>query len=174
MLKHLWVLFVGLAGALAATELRAQSQTPKPCSTEQHRAFDFWLGDWRVTANDKFAGSNSITLEQEGCVLRENWVSASPGYTGTSVNAYNSAKQQWQQLWVDNQGGMLELSGNLVEDQMVLSSLAVEDESGKSQVNRITWSKEADGLVRQKWDLLVDGKVEKVLFDGLYRPVEGQ
>ncbi|MBX2847435.1 MAG: hypothetical protein KTR16_03890 [Acidiferrobacterales bacterium] len=152
--------------------LHAQETTSKPCATEEHRAFDFWLGVWSVTASGKYAGKNKISLEQNGCVLRESWASASPGYTGTSLNFFNANKKQWQQLWVDNQGASLELTGGLINGAMVLSSKAVESNDGKMQVNRITWSKNKDGSVRQTWDLLEDEKVVNVLFDGQYQRIE--
>jgi len=40
---------------------------PSPCSSPEHRLFDFWLGDWRVTKPDgSVAGTNHITREYGG------------------------------------------------------------------------------------------------------------
>lgn len=68
-----------------------------PCCTENHKAFDFWIGEWAVTNPDGTpAGKNSIKRIQNGCVIQENWISANGGYTGTSHNFYNSVDKQWE------------------------------------------------------------------------------
>ncbi len=141
--------------------------TPCACCNENARAFDFWLGEWQVTANGKLAGHNSIDKVQDECVLRENWTSTSPGYTGTSYNFYNNKKKQWQQLWIDNQGGSLELSGQRIGRQMILSSEKFKNDKGQEAQHRITWTHNEDDTVRQLWETTTDGNV-KVVFDGLY------
>ena len=104
----------------------AQDQnSPCPCCTEQHRQFDFWLGDWETTANDKLAGTNKIVLMQDSCVIQENWVSANGNFTGTSYNFYNANIKKWQQVWVDNQGGNLVLTGKRKGNQMIMVSKGV-------------------------------------------------
>ena len=41
-----------------------------PCNTSAHRAFDFWIGEWRVqTPEGKLSGVNLIEREHDGCVL---------------------------------------------------------------------------------------------------------
>lgn len=137
------------------------------CCNENSRAFDFWLGEWEVTANGKAAGHNSIDKLQGECVLRENWTSATPGYTGTSYNFYNAGKQQWQQLWLDNQGGSLELAGQRVGQQMIMSSDKISNSKGQEVEHRITWTLNDDGTVRQLWETTTDGEVQ-IAFDGLY------
>ena len=84
------------------------------CWTEKHAEFDFWIGTWNVTSPDgTTAGKNVIDKIQENCILRENWNSAKGKYTGTSNNFYNAKTKQWEQIWIDNQGGSLHLKGNL-------------------------------------------------------------
>ena len=40
-----------------------------------HRAFDFWLGDWEVrTPDGALAGTNIVTLQYDGGVLHERYV----------------------------------------------------------------------------------------------------
>ena len=147
----------------------AQNKDACACCSENHLAFDFWVGEWVVTnAKGSPAGENTISKEENGCVLRENWTSASQGYTGTSTNFYNKTTQQWEQLWVDNSGGFLKLKGNRIGDKMIMSSEEFSRE-GKMLKNRITWFKNEDGTVRQLWELLEGEKVVSVLFDGLYR-----
>ena len=145
-------------------------QNPCPCCTPEHNAFDFWIGEWTVTnTNGTAAGSSSIKEIENGCVIKENWTSAQAGYTGTSYNFYNNQLGRWEQLWIDNQGQHLKLSGNRVENQMILKSDPFEDNDGKMSVNRITWTANEDGTVRQLWEVLQEEKVSQTLFDGLYK-----
>ena len=143
-----------------------------PCCTENHKSFDFWVGSWEVTNTDgTAAGKNTIVKEQSGCILKENWTSATAGFTGSSTNYYNLITKKWEQLWIDNSGNHLKLEGIRVGNQMILSSDEYLREDGKAYVNRITWTANEDGTVRQLWEVLQGDKVVNVAFDGLYTRV---
>ena len=145
----------------------AQNENCK-CCTESHKAFDFWVGEWEVTNPDgSKAGTNLIKKVQDHCILQENWIGAS-GNTGTSINFYNLKTGQWEQLWVDNSGTHLKLRGNRIDNQMILSSDEFLHTDGKNYVNRITWTNNSDGTVRQLWEVLENGEVVNTAFDGLY------
>jgi len=149
----------------------SQSEECK-CCTENHKAFDFWVGEWEVTNPDgTLAGKNTIQKIQDNCILQENWQGAS-GNTGTSTNFYNLSTGQWEQLWVDNSGLHLKLKGNRIGNKMVLSSDAYTGTDGGEYINRITWSLNDDGTVRQLWEVLQDEKVVNIAFDGLYTKVD--
>ncbi|MEX0291334.1 MAG: hypothetical protein AB3N14_19680 [Flavobacteriaceae bacterium] len=142
------------------------------CCTENHKAFDFWIGEWEVTNTDgSAAGKNTIEKIQSDCMLSENWISASAGFTGTSINFYNQRTGQWEQLWVDNAGNQLKLKGKKVGNQMILSSDEFKRNDGLLYVNRITWTANDDGSVRQLWEVLQKDSVVSVAFDGLYKKV---
>ena len=50
-------------------------QSSRSCSDgDKAHQFDFWIGEWKVTAGGKPAGNNSIQPILDGCVLQENWV----------------------------------------------------------------------------------------------------
>lgn len=151
-----------------SSSLMAQ-QNDCPCCTENHEAFDFWIGDWEVFNKDgTMVGKNTIEKIQDKCILKENW-RGNQGSTGTSLNFYNLKTQQWEQLWVDNTGSHLKLKGNRVGNQMILSSEVFIHNDGKEYVNRITWTQNEDGTVRQLWEILQGGEAVRILFDGLYR-----
>lgn len=142
------------------------------CCTENHTAFDFWEGKWEVTNSDGTkAGTNTIEKIQGGCILKENWIGSS-GSTGTSLNFYNLKTEQWEQLWVDNSGSHLKLEGNRVRNKMILSSEEFTHTNGKDYINRITWTLNEDGTVRQLWEILEKEKVVNIAFDGLYKKVQ--
>lgn len=139
------------------------------CCSENHKAFDFWEGEWEVTNTDGTkAGTNTIEKVQDNCILQENWVGAS-GTKGTSLNFYNLKTEQWEQLWVDNSGTHIKLKGNRVGNQMILSSDEFTHTDGKMYTNRVTWTLNKDGTVRQLWEILEENKVVNIAFDGLYK-----
>jgi hypothetical protein len=166
--RLLGVIFLGMALAVPAVA-QDQEPAPKPCSAPEHRQFDFWLGEWTVEANGKQAGTNKITAILGGCVLLEEWQSTGGGYGGKSFNRYDPASGQWRQLWLDNQGGVLDLAGTYEEGKMVLQGESI-SKKGEKAHNRITWTNNAaDGTVRQHWERSIDqGKTWKTVFDGLY------
>ncbi len=164
MKRIVWYVLFVMVNTILAQEI-----SNCPCCTENHYEFDFWIGEWEVTnAKGDVAGKNTIAKEENGCVLRENWTSARQGYTGTSINFYNSATRQWEQLWVDNSGASLKLKGNRQGDRMVMTSADFVKDDKKLR-NRITWFKNEDGTVRQLWEVVEGDRVVSVLFDGMYR-----
>ena len=153
---------------LAPTSARAQTVPPAPpppaCQTAEYRQFDFWVGEWEVfLPNGKKAGDSRIESIAAGCALLENW-SGNGGFSGKSVNMYDRIDQRWHQSWVDSSGSRLDLAGVFAEKRMVLSSAA---KAGPLQ--RIAWSVNDDGSVRQLWEASSDeGKTWAVQFDGKY------
>ena len=140
------------------------------CCTEKHAEFDFWIGTWEVTDPDgSVVGKNVIDKIQDNCILRENWKSTGGNFTGTSSNFYNSKTNQWEQIWIDNQGGSLHLKGNRKGNQMILQSDVAKNTNGEPYFHRVTWTLNDDGSVRQYWETITNGKNVKVAFDGLYK-----
>ena len=139
------------------------------CCSPGFRQFDFWLGEWTVYNPDgTVAGTNTIDLIQDKCVIRENWISSTPGFSGTSYNYFSKSDSTWTQIWVDNQGGSLNLTGGIASGQMVLEG-ATTDSSGNTVINRITWTPDQDGSVRQLWETKADNQEWKTSFDGTYK-----
>ena len=139
------------------------------CCTENHQAFDFWIGNWEVTNPDgTAAGSNSIDKIQDNCILRENWTCSKGNFTGTSNNFYNAKTKQWEQIWIDNQGGSLHLKGNRNGNQMILQTDEAKNKEEQPFYHRVTWTLNEDGTVRQYWETITNDKDISVAFDGLY------
>lgn len=150
----------------------AQPPVPKPppCTGAQYRQFDFWLGSWEVRdPAGKLVGHNRIESAHDGCVLIEHW-SGAKGVTGTSVNLYDRDRGRWHQTWVDSGGGLLQLDGGIDGGAMVLSGDAFDtDAPAQSSRQRITWTPQDDGRVRQLWEASTDGgRTWAVVFDGRY------
>lgn len=145
------------------------AQTECSCCTEQHSQFDFWLGEWTVmNAEGKLVGENSIAKIEDGCILVEKWKGAQ-GTTGTSHNYYDPSDGTWNQLWIDNNGYILKLKGNLVAGKMVLRSDLTANKEGQQYYNQISWSHNQDDTVTQLWELYDrNDKMIRQLFLGVY------
>ncbi len=152
-----------LPGAYAAT-----GDATAHCATTVHHQFDFWIGEWSVTEHGKPASTNRIDRLLDGCALLENWI-GSDGSRGHSLNFYDPGRALWQQTWVDSSAGSLNLTGQFSAGHMVLSGQSIDQKTHQPREDRITWTPNADGTVRQLWDQSLDaGKSWQVLFDGIY------
>jgi len=153
-------------GANVAAETTTPSAS-KSCATPENRQFDFWIGEWEVTQAGKPAGLNRIERILDGCALLESWAGVS-GYRGNSVNFYDAARRRWHQTWIDTSGLALALDGEFVGGSMVLAGTRFDPTRKQTLHDRITWTPNADGTVRQLWESSTDGKTWSVAFDGLY------
>ena len=156
-----------LPGRVAVAQVPAAA--PPACRSAEHRQFDFWIGEWDVfLPNGSKAGDSRIESISAGCALLENW-SGRGGFSGKSLNSYDSEDKRWHQSWVDSTGSRLELAGVFADKRMVLASAPAAAGSAPGAVQRIAWSASDDGGVRQLWESSADGgKTWTVQFDGRY------
>ena len=166
MPRNWFITLVSILTLLGTQTIMAEEQPTfsKACSSEAHRAFDFWIGEWEVTTPKRkdWKARSKITLGYGGCMIHEDYTSPQ-GYSGNSINFFDAKRQVWHQTWMDNQGAALFLEGEWSKGGMSLTD----------GINRITWSSLDDGRVRQLWETTADeGKTWKVAFDGYYKRVK--
>lgn len=160
-----FILFVG-APALA------QEPAPTPparCEKSVYRQFDFWIGEWDVfNPTGEKVGESSITREEAGCLIVEHWRSAKGGQ-GQSYNFFDPSRGQWRQVWI-SAAEPTDYAGNLnANGEMVLEG-DLQQAGGYSGRSRGTWTANADGSVRQRfetYDTASGSWAEN--FNGLYR-----
>ncbi len=135
------------------------------CADADHRAFDFWQGNWTVTVpSGGVAGTNLVHLVA-GCGVQENWRDAGSG-GGVSLNGFDPVSQRWGQFYVASTGGVIELWGTADENSMTLLGPQF---GNPSVTDRVVWTRLADGRVRQRWDANA-GAGWTLVFDGTYSP----
>ncbi len=144
---------------------------PPACTGPEHRQFDFWVGEWTVTPTGKtnVVASSLIEKLYGGCAIRENWMPLK-GTPGGSLNNYYDGR--WRQTWVDAANSRVDFVGGLVNDRMVLTGFWQGVLGpGKDALMRMTYSKNADGSVRQLGEQSTDqGKSWSTNFDFTYYP----
>ncbi|MEP6472212.1 MAG: hypothetical protein ABJC74_00720 [Gemmatimonadota bacterium] len=159
------MVFMGLAGMTAQA---AAPAAPKPCSGPEYHQFDFFVGDWIATKKDGTpAGTLLMTVEEGGCLLHEHWEGAG-GTNGQSLNFYDKNDRRWHQVWVDNEGNWLNLSGTLVGKSMNFTATTT-GPGGKRQLLRAGFVDNGDGTAREWYDTSDDnGKSWQPQFDATF------
>jgi hypothetical protein len=155
----------------ATTPAAQPAPTGCPATLREYHQFDFWIGDWEVrNPQGAIAGHSHIEAISDGCGISEHWSGAS-GSTGVSYNAWDPETKRWYQFWIGNApDGVLSLEGGIVRSEMVLQGSRLNAKTSKPQKQRIIWTPNADGSVRQHWETSDDGgKTWANAFDGTYR-----
>jgi hypothetical protein len=160
--------------ALVAVATSAHcADSAKPCDAKEFRAFDFWVGEWRVTwktpQGQPAEGRSSIQRVVGGCAIEEHW-QGKDGSEGKSFTFFNPATKHWQQTWVDATAQPLMLEGDFEGESLVLKT-KVGHGGGFVTYHRITWTP-LPGGVRQHWEQSADGSAWDTVFDGRYAPGE--
>lgn len=140
-----------------------------PCRARpESRQLDFWLGEWAVTnPQGQVAGENVITADLEGCVVRESWTDGYGG-RGTSVNFWDTTTEQWHQIWTSDNGTVTHYQGEFRDGAMRFVAVGLGPE-GAPRHQRMTFTPNPDGSVRQLIEVSEDGTTWNIGFDGLYR-----
>jgi hypothetical protein len=156
--------------------LAAQAQPPAPppmpgCSSAESKQFDFWVGHWTIGPTRNPAQVNGESLIEKlygGCAIRENWMPR--GGSGGSLSSYVPALKGWTQHWIDQTGATVDFTGGWNGKAMVLTGVWPQPGHPK-QMTRMTYTKGADGSVRQAGESSDDGgKTWTASFDLTYRP----
>jgi len=146
----------------------------RPCVHDpRYREFDFWLGDWDVRPTGQPVvgppSRNTITSDEDGCVLTEHWESPS-GSKGRSFNIFDRSYGMWRQTWVDNVGGQHDYKGSLRDGNMVFvgDTPAPNGERGRIPT-RLTFFRIGKDTVRQFSEISTDsGRTWQVSYDLTY------
>lgn len=152
---------------VAGSPASAQTAPPAaPCADAEYHRLDFWVGRWDVypTGKDKLV-AHSLIEPVYGCGIRENWMPVGKA-GGGSLSIYVPDEKHWEQFWIDSSGSRTFFTGGWNGKAMVIT--------GKwgGPLVRMSYSKNADGSVRQFGEQSTDGKTWSPSFDFTYRPAK--
>ena len=151
-------------GILIAASVISFAQTPPqqpPCSSEQAKQFDFWVGTWELEWTDakgqKQKGTNTINKILGGCVIEENFSTAGPQpYLGKSHSLFDARSGLWKQTWVDSGGLYLDLVGEFKDGKMTLRREGT-DPKGNKLLYRMIFSNIKPDSFLWDWESSADG-----------------
>lgn len=150
-MKMIFIAGFAASLSLGGTALAQQGPPPGCGAMEQADDFDFWVGNWNVyDQNGQFGGTNSIQKRSNGCLILEEWTSATGG-DGTSMNYYDPTSESWRQVWMGS-NNYINYEGGLTEDgEMVLEGEITYFGANGSQSSpfRGRWTPNEDGTVTQ-------------------------
>jgi hypothetical protein len=137
----------------------------------ESREFDFWLGRWslRLGAGGSGTAANTITSFGlgGGIAILEDYNQGT--YRGTSVSYYSARTGNWHQLWLDNQGGLLEFAGGFENERMVLEGRV------GGTLTRLVYSNITDRSLDFSYDLSNSGgAIWSTSFSARYTRVPGR
>ena len=163
------IIFVIAAFLMGSSAVLAQEEAAAgPCDGELFRQFDFWVGDWDVFDTDgNQLGTNSITLEESGCLMVENWTDIQ-GNTGQSYNFVDHGTGKWRQVWV-SPGVVIDYDGGLDENGAIDLQGTISVVNSEPQQFRGTWTLQEDGTVLQHLRSFDAAKDEWVGGKGIYK-----
>ncbi|MEM8733903.1 MAG: M56 family metallopeptidase [Planctomycetota bacterium] len=129
---------------------------------------DFWLGEWKVrNADGEEMGTSSVTAQEKGHLIVEKWTN-SMGATGTSNNYFHPEENKWKQNWVDDDGSILELTGEFKDGAMRYTGI-MRMKFGKSFQTRMQLVPQENGNVDQLIERFDPETSEwKMYFQGTY------
>ena len=168
-------LIFALNAAPTASPAPAPRPSPAPCSSVAgFHALDFWLGAWRVTSENQYAGSDEVSAILDGCAVVENWTDAD-GSHGMSLFYYNTFAQSWTQVWVTDRatarGGLKEkiLIARLPDGVVRFQGTLPGTPGSAIILDRTTLTPIKDGSVHQLIEISRDGgSTWSATFDAIY------
>lgn len=137
----------------------SQTQPPAPCSGEEYRQLDFWVGEWKASWTNpngsEGSGKNIITKNEYGdCVIYERF--SMPGFNGMSVSTYHAPLGKWRQSWVDDQGGYFALTGGLSDEEGIHFGLENTRLSETAPYLRMIWQDVTEESFTWRWQRKAD------------------
>lgn len=124
--------------------------------------FNFWLGEWELTWEDADGtiahGTNYIERVLDGAVIKENFEANSgsnEGFKGKSYSVYNPQTDQWQQTWVDNNGGYLDFHGEFKDDKRIFKRKYVNSQ-GQEILQRMVFYEITENSLTWDWVISED------------------
>lgn len=159
MKPFIFLLALLLSFGVFLQPVQAQTELSK-LNPEEY--FNFWLGEWELTWEDADGnaahGTNHIERVLDGMVIKENFEAHSgsfEGFKGKSYSVYNPRTGQWQQTWVDNNGGYLDFRGEFEGDIRIFKRKGLNPQ-GEEILQRMVFYDITGNSLTWDWEMSVD------------------
>ena len=131
---------------------------------------DFMVGNWTVTLkNGATVGTSTISRQENGHIIHESF-SGSNGMTGQTFSYFDSSSRKWIQNRVDSTGRIVNLSGTVNENKVIMTGSSTLKIGVRAQC-RMSLVQLDDGRLEQLVEISKDngGTWEKT-FEGYFVP----
>ncbi len=138
--------FVVLCGSGLAAALPLAAQESEGCeSSEERRALDFLLGEWRLESGGEVVGRSRVEKLEDGCLIAETW-SFADGRSGRTFSSFDAAEDAWRRFSVSSGGSIVRSQGAVDGDGLAFDGERVSAD-GRSANWRERLNREADGRI---------------------------
>ena len=140
-------------------------------SSPQHQQFDFVIGNWLVRDSSAHAiGTTTVSKAYGGCVLIEKWRGVANSGEGLGVAGYDPARGAWHRDFIDQNGFVLAIDGQLEGAVMVMTGKDYPPDGPR--LHRVTWTRRSDGSLVQRWLTSTDaGRSWQMRFYGAFERI---
>jgi hypothetical protein len=141
------------------------------CKPAAFKTFDFAIGHFRMTGDGgQLAGHLHMAPMLLRCAMRGHWRGAIAG-RGEVTTWYDRFQQRWHQLYINDDGHPLMMSGGAVDGALVFSGVNTAFD-GRVGLHRMSWSALPGNGLRQHWELSMDsGQTWETVIDARGRRV---
>jgi len=144
-----------LVVALSTPGLPALAQEAATCHAEATASLDFWVGDWLFTDSiGNVVASSTVVAQNGNCLVRERRTGGGRELS-SSTSYFDPANGTWRQLWLFEDGRIMQLEGAAADGALVLSGQVVAND-GSARDATATLGTAADGSVR--FSVQIDGE----------------
>ncbi len=159
MNKSFFILFHILVLCLIIPKSMAQTNNG---NNAQSNLFDFWVGHWNLTWQNKDGstshGTNDIEKIMDGHVIQEHFKADDgplAGFKGMSVTVYNPNFNLWRQTWVDNEGAYLDFTGKFEGEKRIFER-SFTNKAGKKIYQRMVFYNIRNNSFDWDWENTTD------------------
>lgn len=112
MIGRCSLLFLSAALGTGSAVAAQPASVATGCDNAQQRAFDYFVGDWRLvhTATGRDFAQNRVERVHDGCAIREN-LRLLNGAVGSNLNFYSAVDGLWHAFYHDSSGLYGHLTG---------------------------------------------------------------
>ncbi|HVI07720.1 MAG TPA: hypothetical protein VND65_05450 [Candidatus Binatia bacterium] len=149
----------------ACTSALAQPCAQNPAS----RQFDFWLGNWSVSAPGSGpTAASKVVLSLDQCLIVETW-DGGRGHSGQNTFAYSPEDKNWYGMFADNDGRVHIFTEGKVSSGAAEFRGSSRSQTGDPVLNRVRIVRLSANKIEQTWEKSTDnGANWTAVFRGEY------